>query len=101
MPCEKSLKSLSYNPVDFGFRETFPECIQEGKTVDNITERTRFHDENFPGDFYCQALSLRLVRNPSGFIERFPTSGNDINNIVLLIVVLVFPITEYPVYCLS
>jgi hypothetical protein len=28
---------------------------------------------------YYYFLSLRLVRNPSGFSERFPTSGNDIN----------------------
>jgi len=33
-------------------------------------------------------LSLRLVRNPSGFSERFPTSGNDIY-VALLIAVLV------------
>jgi hypothetical protein len=86
--------------VDFSFRETFRECIQEGKTVYNITERTRFHDENLPGGPYCQSLSLRLVRNPSSFTERFPTSGNDSNNIVLLIVVLVFAVIEYPVHCL-
>jgi len=36
-------------------------------------------------------LSLRLVRNPSGFSERFPTSGNDID-VALLIAVLV---TDY------
>ena len=100
MPFEKSLKSLSYNPVDLGARETFRECIQEGKSVYNITERTRFHDENFPGGHYCQSLSLRLVRNPSSVTERFPTSGNDINNIVLLKVVLVFAVIEYPVHCL-
>jgi hypothetical protein len=88
--------------VDFGVRETFRECIQEGKTVYNITERTRFHDENFPGGPYCQSLSLRLVRNPSGFSSRMlsgPTSGDDINNIVFLIVVLVFAVIEYPVRC--
>ena len=103
MPFEKSLKSLSNNPVDFGFRERFRECIQEGKTVYNITERTRFNNENFPGGPYCQSLSLRLVRNPSSFTSRMlsgPTSGNDSNNIVLLIVVLVFAVIEYPVHCL-
>jgi hypothetical protein len=31
---------------------------------------------------------LRLVRNPSGFSERFPTSGNDIY-VALLVAVLV------------
>ncbi len=40
----------------------------------------RRHDYHF--------LSLRLVRNPSGFSERFPTSGNDIY-VALLIAVLV------------
>ncbi|MCG2721055.1 MAG: hypothetical protein L6290_03420, partial [Thermodesulfovibrionales bacterium] len=34
-----------------------------------------------------RSLSLRLVRNPSGFSERFPTSGNDID-VALLIAVL-------------
>lgn len=52
MPFEKSLKSLCYNPVDLGIRETFLDCIQKGKAVYNITKRTRFNDENFPGDFY-------------------------------------------------
>jgi hypothetical protein len=34
-----------------------------------IRSLVRRHHYNF--------LSLRLVRNPSGYSERFPTSGND------------------------
>jgi hypothetical protein len=45
-----------------------------------MSSLVRRHDYHF--------LSLRLVRNPSGFSERFPTSGNDIY-VALLIAVLV------------
>ncbi len=54
--------------------------------------------------YHC--LSLRLVRNPSGFSERFspqrvargdPTSGNDIY-VALLIAVLVINKTAPPHY---
>src|SRR4030043_1211149 len=45
-----------------------------------MSSLVRRHDYHF--------LSLRLARNPSGFSERFPTSGNDIN-VALLTGVLV------------
>jgi hypothetical protein len=63
--------------MDFCFRETFPQCIQEGEAMNDVTEGARFHDKNLIGLHYCQWLSLRLGRNPAGFSKRFPTSGND------------------------
>ncbi len=46
----------------------------------------------------ARALSLRLVRNPSGFSERFPASGNDINAALLIaILVLVNDTVNKPV----
>jgi hypothetical protein len=53
-----------------------------------MSSLVRRHDYHF--------LSLRLVRNLSGFSERFPTSGNDIYAALLIAVLVNYLLTGFP-----
>jgi len=58
---KKSFESMCDNPVNLGSRETLFQCKQKWEAVHDITERTRFNNENFPWNFHFKLQTFYFL----------------------------------------